>query len=342
MSEGLLVSIIIPVYNVEKYLPECVHSVLKQTYSDIEIILVDDGSLDNSSRLCDEFAKNEKKITVIHKKNGGLASARNTGLEHAKGKYVYFVDSDDCIHPQLIERTVGIAEEYQTQIVQVELEMVEEGFHHYQKTVREGKLQFFSVLQALQNLDKDNQFIATDIRLTTTVVWNKLYRRDIFEKVRFGEGIRIHEDQMIIHRLLIAGGGMVFYDSPLHFYRSNQSSLMHRKWQPDKLIIIDCYSDRLQSVLELPVSKEQYQVVSLIYYRYLVCIFKNYIMIDKYMDGIEKQNKELELYFRLKKTMKARYGQLPLKMKLVFRFFLWQPKIFIKVYRLFSHRKEGG
>lgn len=95
-----MVSIIVPVYNVEEYLRECVDSVLNQTYSDVEVILVDDGSTDQSGNICDEYAKMDSRIKVIHKKNRGVSSARNTGIETASGERIIFVDSDDCIHPQ--------------------------------------------------------------------------------------------------------------------------------------------------------------------------------------------------------------------------------------------------
>lgn len=99
-----LVSIIVPVYNVEKYLDQCVNSLINQTYDKIEIILVDDGSKDNSGRLCDEWAKKSNKIKAVHKKNAGLGMARNTGLEHVTGNYVMFIDSDDYLAENVVEK----------------------------------------------------------------------------------------------------------------------------------------------------------------------------------------------------------------------------------------------
>ena len=97
MENQALISVIIPVYNVEEYLHECVDSVINQTYKNLQIILVDDGSTDSSGKICDEYAENDKRITVVHQKNGGLSVARNTGLSNAHGDYVYFLDSDDYI-----------------------------------------------------------------------------------------------------------------------------------------------------------------------------------------------------------------------------------------------------
>lgn len=98
------ISVIVPVYNVEKYLERCVESIFKQTYKNIEIILVDDGSTDNSGKICDKFLKKDERVKVIHKENGGLSDARNAGLEILSGKYIMFVDSDDWISPAMVEK----------------------------------------------------------------------------------------------------------------------------------------------------------------------------------------------------------------------------------------------
>lgn len=117
MENQALISIIIPVYNVEEYLHECVDSVINQTYRNIEIILVDDGSTDSSGKICDEYAENDKRITVVHQKNGGLSVARNTGLSNAHGDYVYFLDSDDYIKKNALENLLVIAEKDNSNIV---------------------------------------------------------------------------------------------------------------------------------------------------------------------------------------------------------------------------------
>ena len=111
------VSIIVPVYNVEKYLDECVKSILAQTYSNIEIVLVDDGSKDTSGSMCDEYKKQDNRIVVVHKENGGLSSARNAGMENASGDYYIFVDSDDTISPDMVEEMVKKAKEHDAKIV---------------------------------------------------------------------------------------------------------------------------------------------------------------------------------------------------------------------------------
>ena len=111
-----LISIVIPIYNVEKYIEKCLDSVIKQTYKNIEIILVDDGSPDNCGKICDSYANNDKRIQVIHKENGGLSDARNVGIERANGKYITFVDSDDYIELDYIEYLYTLIKKYNTKI----------------------------------------------------------------------------------------------------------------------------------------------------------------------------------------------------------------------------------
>ena len=124
--ENTLVSIVIPVYNVEKYLRKCIESVLNQTYKNIQIILVNDGSTDNSPALCDEYKQMYDKVEVIHKSNGGLPDARNAGLKRAKGEYVGFIDSDDWIEPNMVEHLLHNIIEYDADISSVELQKVQE------------------------------------------------------------------------------------------------------------------------------------------------------------------------------------------------------------------------
>ena len=126
-KEENLVSVIIPVYNVEKYLPKCLDSVINQTYKNLEIILVDDGSPDNSGKICDEYAEKDSRIKVIHKENGGVSSARNVGIKQAKGQYLLFVDSDDYIKDGYFDAVRGAALKYQCDIIQIGYQIEEKG-----------------------------------------------------------------------------------------------------------------------------------------------------------------------------------------------------------------------
>lgn len=186
-----LISVIVPVYNVENCLKKCVLSILNNTYKKIEVILVDDGSTDRSPDICDEFMNNDNRIIVIHKKNGGLSSARNTGLNVHKGEYVFFVDSDDWIEHNTFEVLLENAEKSKSDIVEC----------GYIKEFSNGKKQFFEPkVMLLEN--KEN--IAQELLLQKSLVvnvWNKLYTSKVIGNVRFQEG-KNNEDNLFMIDLL--------------------------------------------------------------------------------------------------------------------------------------------
>ena len=377
-----LVSLILPVYNVSRYLSICLDSILAQTYPDFEAILIDDGSTDDSLQICQEYAKKDGRFRVIHQENQGLASARNTGLRNRRGEYFYFIDSDDCIHPRLLEIVVSIAETEHADLVQINLKDVPADYRDFRKEADfadtyhtlQDKLQHFSLVQSLYNLDRDKQKLAKDIRLTTTVVWTKLYRSSVFSKFLFPEGMRMHEDQMVAHRILQMGGGMVFLDLPLYFYRQSDASLIRVGWTPKRLAILDCYEDRLTCCEEgrddviqgedtrqiqntacgkqekkmgdvyltadnshgsvINAAAESSSLVNYIYERYLVCCFRNYDMVNRNMKGKEKKQQKKAILQRMKTLLSGKRGKLGKGKTIFFRVFLLMPELFITVFDL--------
>lgn len=359
-----LVSVILPVYNVSRYLGTCLDSLLAQTYENFEAILVDDGSTDESLEICQRYAEKDSRFRVIHQENKGLASARNTGLRNYKGEYFYFIDSDDCIHPQLLEIVVAIAENEKANIVQINLKDVPADYKDFAReelvTKDEmNRLQHFSLAQALYNLDLDNQKFAKDIRLTTTVVWTKLYRSEAFKDFLFPEGMRMHEDQMVAHRLIQMGGAVVFVNLPLYFYRQSDASLIRVGWTPKRLAILDCYEDRLKCCEEVLADLENGKDISVnslqideknvvertntrdeliskhkclnnyIYERYLVCCFRNYDMVSQKMTGRERQEEKKKILQRMKALLSSERGTLSGKKSLFFKLFVGMPDFII-------------
>ena len=126
MFRNSLISVIVPVYNVEKYLPQCLNSIINQTYKNIEVVLVDDGSTDDSGNICEEYKKNDERIIVVHQKNSGLSAARNVGIEISTGEYITFIDSDDYISPDYIENLYSALEQYSADIAICDLKKVSE------------------------------------------------------------------------------------------------------------------------------------------------------------------------------------------------------------------------
>ncbi len=225
-----LVSIIVPVYNVSKYLRQCLDSITDQTYQNLEIILVDDGSEDDSGKICDEYADRDPRIFVVHKENEGLSAARNTGLEHMNGAYVSFVDSDDYIDRQFIEILTGAAITHNTQLV----------IGAYQKFAENQHIKY-----ATQNSAQDNaspkKYSSREAviqmlygRELPMYSPGKLYDGRLFQTLRFPVG-RIFEDVSVAWAVMKQIDNAIFINAPLYFYRQRRGSIIHSTFTPGKL-----------------------------------------------------------------------------------------------------------
>ena len=339
MEIGNMVSIVVPVYNVEKYLRICLDSIKQQTYTDFEVIMVDDGSTDGSGAICEEYEKADGRFHLIRQENKGLASARNTGIRAAKGEYLYFVDSDDCIHVSLLDILVKVAEREHANIVQIGFADVPSDFTDYTREV-EGlsqyseKIRSYSMQECLRILEDGKKGPRYNLNLRTVVVWTKLYRVAAFDSLLFPEGMRLHEDQMVAHRNYIQAGGMVHVDLPLHFYRAAEASLIRTGWSTKRLSIFDCYEDRLQWIMNLPEdTAEKQELIDLVYYRYLVCIFRNYFYTDMVLKGDEKKQISRQLKQKLRSELKKKTGRLNWKQKGFFFCFFLSPTITCRLYK---------
>lgn len=219
-----VVSIVVSVYNVERYLAECIESILKQTYRNIEILLIDDGSLDNSGKICDNYAEKDSRIKVIHKENGGASSARNVGLEEAKGEFVMFIDGDDFVDEHYIEKMYNNSQKNNSDLV----------FCGYWKYI-DGKNE-----QAQENLPKSIdvniknkafiKFFSAFISYKNNIMgccWRILYKKKILKDVRFNEQIRIAEDLLFVLQVILKANTLSFISEGLYFYRQNSQSVLH-------------------------------------------------------------------------------------------------------------------
>lgn len=196
LKEEKLISVIIPVYNVEKYLERCIISVIKQTYKKLEIILVDDGSTDNSGILCDKIASVDYRIIVIHKKNGGLSSARNVGLEKASGDFVTFIDSDDWIELDTYAYMMNIIDKYHVEIVDIECQYAYSNYDPIRKT--EENLEIYREKDVLWN------YFDRGLRLQNSApysVWRKIYKKEVINCHTFPEG-KNSEDLLFNYEVL--------------------------------------------------------------------------------------------------------------------------------------------
>lgn len=195
-----LISVIVPVYNIEKYLPRCIESIRKQTYNNLEIILVNDGSTDTSGTICDEFAKKDERIRVIHKENGGSSSARNAGIENAKGEYLGFVDSDDYIESEMYEKMICAIEETDCGIIQVARDEIDEdGNLMPGLCLMPDTMQKYSAGEFLKEL----LLHKGDCSFCT-----KILKRDLFFEKRFPVGV-LNEDFHLLVKMLEEGENVV-------------------------------------------------------------------------------------------------------------------------------------
>ena len=222
------ISVIIPLYNMADYLEETVSSALSQTFSDLEIILVDDGSTDASGSICDEVACKDARIRVLHKENGGVAAARNAGLDTAAGDYIFFLDSDDLISPETLELMLGACEEGGADIVMAAYVR----FQNSPKKISTGSREpeYFDGREALRRMLGNMGY--------THGLWNKLYRRELWEGIRFREG-KIYEDLDRSFDVVARAGRAAFFDVPLYQYRVHTGSIMHSRINESNLELLD-------------------------------------------------------------------------------------------------------
>lgn len=219
-----LVTVIIPVYQVEKYLEDCIKSVVSQTYSQLEIILVDDGSTDKSAMICDWYAKRDARIKVIHKNNGGLSSARNAGLDVCKGKYVTFIDSDDVVANVMIEEMLNLAKQEHADIVKIGV--IRKNNYSENITIPKG-YSTYSGDEALSLIFKSNSQIICGC--------GKLFTREVVGDIRFPVG-RYYEDEYFVPRIYFNAKKIVLSDSEYYFYMQRENDSIMRGRMTEKKV----------------------------------------------------------------------------------------------------------
>lgn len=229
------ISVIIPVYNVEQFLDRCIKSIRKQSYLDFELIIVDDGAQDNSGRICDDYIKNDNRIIVIHKKNGGLSDARNAGLNwtytNNKSSWITFIDSDDWVHPNYLSTLYFSNIKNNTLISSCET--------------------FFTKGSDFNNIDLDvkeevlePEEFYTNYCNTSIHAWGKLYSKELLESIRFPFGL-IHEDVFFTYKAIFKSNSVSVIQNELYAYFSSPGSIMRKSWNPERLAVFIGYDEQL-------------------------------------------------------------------------------------------------
>lgn len=225
-----IISVIVPIYNINDYIGECVQSICTQTYNNLEIILVDDGSIDGSAKICDKYRLQDARIKVIHKVNGGLSDARNVALDICKGEYISFIDGDDVVSSDYIEKLYRL-------IVSTDSQIAICGHKDFYKLPIVDAIQTDAFFEF--SPDDAIKEILTNGRFTTSA-WGKLYKRDFFEEIRYPKG-KLFEDLPTTWQTFDLAQKIVFTPSQEYYYRQNPTSIMNSKFNPKKLDIISAH-----------------------------------------------------------------------------------------------------
>lgn len=220
-----LISVVVPIYNVEGYLERCVESIINQTYKNLEIILVDDGSPDKCPEMCDEFARLDSRIKVVHKKNGGLSDARNAGMDVASGEYISFIDSDDYVSPDFYETlyNVMISEKGDIAECSVVKFYEDDKFDEYTDDL---KVSNYDTVDGLSALIAENPFHQH--------VWNKLYKSDLVLDVQFAVG-KLNEDEFWTYQIFGRAGKVTKVNKTMYYYFQRNSSIMGESYNLRRL-----------------------------------------------------------------------------------------------------------
>ena len=313
-----LISVIVPVYNVEAYLGRCVDSLLAQTYPNLEIVLVDDGSPDGCPGICDAYAKKDARVRVIHQENVGLSGARNAGIDASKGAYLAFVDSDDYVATDFVRSLYDLLTETECAISQC-------GFAYVQgEPLRSPKSRDYRVYRGESLL---RQLYGPEEEATRFVVaWNKLYKRELFDKIRYPLG-RIHEDEATTYRLFHEGKKLAYTDRALYGYYTDNTGSITAVSSGKRLQWLTAHEERIAFFEE-----NGYKSLLPKAYRKLcdACIIF-YLRCPKQEEGAglrEELRKDLRHYLR---EGAGWIRKLPFQTRVGYRLFLLSPALYVLI-----------
>lgn len=314
-----LVSVIIPAYNIEDYIGRCLDSIISQTYKNLEIIVVDDGSRDHTGEILDNYAKKDRRIKVIHKENGGVSSARNKGIEVAEGDYIGFIDGDDLIEPEMYKILVDLLEEENADIAHCGYQMVfPDRIDYYHNT---GKKKIQTTEEGLKDL-LSGEMIEPGLV-------NKLYKKELIKNCRLNETVKINEDLLMNYQLFKLSQKSVYYDITPYSYMIRSSSATGAN------SLITKREDSLRVLNQIKDDCINNNLLSIIYKRYiylLMAICRDGLKDKSYMKYQKKQRKQL------KKELKTDVFKscIPKKLKYMSLFSCYFPHIMKIIYKMYD------
>lgn len=288
-----LISVIVPIYNVEQYLDRCIESILNQTYKNLEIILVDDGSTDNCPKICDRWTKKDNRIKVIHKKNGGISSTRNAGLDISTGKFIGFVDGDDSIDETMYEILYKNLIDTNSDISICSMQKI----FNYDEINKLNKNNKIINNKTFVSINKFDGLFDDKIK-DTIVAWNKLYKKEIFNELRYPIN-KQNEDTFLIIKILDKSKKIVYTNLKLYYYFQRIDSIMNSKFNIKKL-------DELQAFKEQMLFFKREEYINTKYYKLSLLKYADKTII--YYCKLKKFNKENN-YTKKIKEIKDDYNE---------------------------------
>lgn len=288
------ISVIVPIYNREKYLERCVTSIINQTYENLEIILVDDGSKDKSGEMSDLFAEKDHRIKVIHKENGGLSSARNAGIDIATGKYIAFIDGDDWIEKCMYQVLVDLAETQNADIVECKFQRVVDENEKFIQPIWE--------MFVLDKIDGAKAFFDGTGK-ASIIACNKIYHKRLFQSLRFPEGL-LNEDQWLIPKLYMLSERVVSINQKYYYYYQSPNSITRSPFSLKKLDALKAFEE----TRKMYEKENLYDLVQWCDTTYSFLLIK-YYNLSKRLEGGEDICKKIKKYYneRMKEFLKNRH-----------------------------------
>lgn len=315
------ISIIVPIFNIENYLSVCIESIINQTFKDIEIILVNDGSSDCSGEICNKYSKLDNRIKVFHKENGGLSDARNFGIKHSNGDFIMFVDGDDIIDKKMCQILYELCIENEADIVSCDFKSFREEYELTNSYINQRNIKIY-----------ENNIIQANYKgeLNSICAWNKIYKSSMFKDVVFPKG-RIYEDVSIMYKLYLKCNRLVETNEQLYYYRRGHESITNNsKFKPNRFDIVPMYEEQYRLLNEkFP------EIGEIIKHDYLVnlkCIF-----VDLLSENIENKNHYLyktSKLFRRELRYFIKNEKISIKDKLLAIVISYMPKVGKYFYKL--------
>lgn len=324
-----LISVIVPIYHVEKYLNRCVDSIIGQTYTNLEIILVDDGSNDGCPAICDDYAKKDSRIRVIHKENGGLSDARNAGIKEARGEYLSFVDSDDYIHRDMYRILMDELQKADADVSICSYKYVYDG----KPDETDERYESEYPVEVMDGIKAQHRYYNGDVKLELTVAWNKLYKKELFDNLCYPKG-KIFEDEYTTYKALYRSNKVCYIDLPLYYYLQRSDSIIGKMAGVRTAGVIDAYLERLAFYKSS--DEDELWTIEAMHVLHMMCYLTKLALDSKadtsgIMDGQHRRAYLLEIY-----SNRKAYRQMSLSKKAEVLLYRISGSVYYKIWKLFK------